>query len=145
MTTQTHSIPGVKRIIGESTTETWSVEKARQYFNSGKSKAHNPGKKKPSKKGITEMMLLLKIEGIAFVTEYRFHPVRKFRFDIAIPDKKIGIEYEGLNCRKSGHTTKSGYTKDTIKYNLAVAEGWRVLRYTFKTYGKLIEELKRIL
>ncbi len=32
--------------------------------------------------------------------EYRFHPDRKWRFDFALPDKMIGIEYEGLNSEK---------------------------------------------
>src|SRR3954464_10168436 len=40
--------------------------------------------------------------------EHRFHPERRWRFDWALPDKMIGIEYEGLNSEKSGHTTISG-------------------------------------
>jgi len=27
--------------------------------------------------------------------EYRFHPVRRFRFDAAWVDKKVALEYEG--------------------------------------------------
>src|SRR4051812_11455124 len=38
--------------------------------------------------------------------EYRFDKNgRRFKFDFAIPALKIGIEYEGLNSEKSGHTT----------------------------------------
>lgn len=69
-----------------------------------------------------------------FEKEYKFHPVRKFRFDWAIPELKIAIEYEGLNSRKSRHTTKKGYTMDCEKYNLAVQLGWHVLRYTALNY-----------
>lgn len=64
--------------------------------------------------------------------EYRFHPVRLFRFDFALPHLKIAIEVEGgvFGRAKSRHTTGSGYTRDCVKYNLAAAEGWRVLRFT---------------
>lgn len=83
-------------------------------------------------------------ENIEVVREYRFHPERKWRFDFAIPDHKIGIEYEGLNSEKSGHTTLVGYTGDTEKYNAAQALGWRVIRFTAKNYRKVLNELKKI-
>jgi len=81
--------------------------------------------------------------GILVVKEHRFHPVRKWRFDFALPDKKIGIEYEGLNSEKSGHTTLTGYTEDTEKYNQAQALGWKVIRFTVKNYKKVISELEK--
>jgi hypothetical protein len=37
--------------------------------------------------------------------EYYFAKPRKFRFDWAIPDKMVAIEYEGLFSKKSRHTT----------------------------------------
>ena len=123
-------------------TETWTIEQARTHFAT---KPHRPKKKKPSNKSVGEMKLLLKIEGIEVVEEYKFSDTRKFRFDFAIPDKKIGIEYEGIFSGKSRHTTITGYSRDTEKYNLAVAEGWMVLRYTAMTYGKVIEDLKKLL
>ncbi len=85
-------------------------------------------------KGLKYIKKQLHYSGINYVTEYQFHDVRKFRFDIAIPDKMIAIEYEGLNSEKSGHTTVTGYTKDTDKYNLATSLGWRILRYTALNY-----------
>lgn len=112
-----------------------------------KSKPHVPSKKKQSNKGITQMALLLKIEGIEVVKEYKFHPERKWRFDFAIPDKKIAIEYEGgvFGGGKSRHTTGKGYAGDAEKYNEAAKLGWKVLRYTSKGYSKLIEDLKPLL
>lgn len=59
---------------------------------------------------------------------------RMFRFDFAIVDKMIAIEYEGINGGKSRHTTLTGYTKDTEKYNLAQQLGWKVYRYTALNY-----------
>jgi very-short-patch-repair endonuclease len=61
--------------------------------------------------------------------EYRFHPVRKWRFDFAYPDRKIAIEVEGgTYTRKSRHTSPVGYRNDIIKYNSATALGWKVYR-----------------
>lgn len=77
------------------------------------------------------------------VREYQFDKERKFRFDFAVPGLKIGIEYEGLMSEISGHTTLTGYTKDTEKYNLATASGWRVIRFTIKNYKSVITELSK--
>lgn len=74
-------------------------------------------------------------------TEYKFSDDRKFRFDWAFPAVKIAIEYEGLNSYKSGHTTMSGFTSNTDKYNLAQAQGWIVLRFTLLNYKSLPKQL----
>jgi very-short-patch-repair endonuclease len=82
--------------------------------------------------------------GILVVKEKSdWHPVRKWRFDFAVPDKKIAIEYEGLMSEKSGHTTLKGYTKDTEKYNAAQALGWTVIRFTVKNYKTVLKELEK--
>jgi hypothetical protein len=96
-------------------------------------------------KQISEMCLILHAMGIDYVTEHRFHDLRKFRFDIAILDMKVGIEYEGLMSEKSRHTTIEGFTMDCIKYNLAVKEGWRVMRYTAKNYQSFGSDIQEIL
>lgn len=80
-----------------------------------------------------------------YVEELQFHPERKFRFDWAIPDLMIAIEYEGIISKKSGHTTISGYTKDCEKYNIAIMRGWKTLRYTAKNYKDLPTDLKFLL
>lgn len=75
--------------------------------------------------------------------EHRFHPARKWRFDFAIKELKIGIEYEGINSQKSRHTTITGYSGDADKYNAAQALGWKVLRFTtinFKDVIKILNE-----
>lgn len=76
-----------------------------------------------------------------YVEELVFDDVRKFRFDWAITSLKIAIEYEGIFSNKSRHTTISGYTEDCEKYNLAIANGWRVLRYTAINYTNLQKDL----
>ena len=79
--------------------------------------------------------------------EYQFHPTRKWRFDRAYPDVKLGIEVEGGMWTKSRHRTGEGYTKDCEKYNQAVLLGWRVLRFTRSMLedGSAIETIKEAL
>ena len=67
---------------------------------------------------------------------------RQFRFDWAIPDFQLAIEYEGLFAATSRHTSVAGYSGDCTKYNLATLQGWRVLRYTALTYQNLDLDLK---
>lgn len=62
--------------------------------------------------------------------EYRFHPVRKWRFDFAWPDFKIAAECEGGTWSGGRHTRGSGFAKDCEKYNAAALEGWTVFRFT---------------
>ena len=75
---------------------------------------------------------------------------RKFRFDCANPKLKIAIEIEGgiwLGA-KGGHTNGLGYTQNMEKYNLAMIEGWRVLRYEPSTLKKspwkIIRDIRRL-
>lgn len=108
-------------------------------------KPHVPKKKPVSNKCITQMKLLLTIEGIEFETEVKFHPTRKWRFDIAIPDKKIALEFEGIVSDKSRHTTITGFSNDCEKYNEAAKMGWIVLRYTALTFSNAIKDVKELL
>lgn len=98
----------------------------------------------PQSKGLRYIKHHLQMVGIAFTTEHRFCPKRRFRFDVALPDKKLAIEYEGLFSAKSRHTTISGYVSDCEKYNLAQRLGWRVLRYTAKNYKAFPSDLAAI-
>jgi len=100
-------------------------------------------KEKPE--GLQAIERVLRSARIPFVNEHKFSESRKFRFDIAILDLKVGIEYEGLMSAKSRHTTMTGFTNDTSKYNLAQLEGWRVLRYTAINYKQFVEDLKLLL
>lgn len=61
--------------------------------------------------------------------EFRFHPVRKWRFDLAWPEHKVAVEMEGGVWTMGGHTRGKIYRKNCEKYNEATILGWRVLRY----------------
>lgn len=85
----------------------------------------------------------LKLE---IVKEHRFHPVRRFRFDYAIPSYKIAIEVEGGVWTNGRHTRGKGFLGDVEKYNQATVLGWRLIRCTPDTLTKsdtlsLISEL----
>lgn len=83
-------------------------------------------------------------KGLRFEKEYKFS-TRKYRADFAIPEHKILIEYDGLNSKKSGHTTLVGFTSDTEKINLAITLGWRVLRFTCLNYENVLTEIKKLI
>ena len=74
------------------------------------------------------LLIMQSADGI--VAEYKFHPKRKWRFDLAVPSKKIAFEYEGVFSRKSRHVTVTGYSRDCEKYNEAALLGWQVYRFT---------------
>lgn len=64
--------------------------------------------------------------------EYRFHPVRKWRFDFCWPDYLLALEVEGgVFCPTgSRHTSPVGFHNDCTKYNEAALLGYSVLRVT---------------
>ncbi len=81
--------------------------------------------------------------GIMVEREFFFAKPRRWKFDFAVPDNKIGIEYEGINSKKSRHTTLTGYTGDTDKYNAAQALGYKILRFTALNYRTVLKELEK--
>ena len=60
--------------------------------------------------------------------QYRFHPVRRWRFDYAWPDRFLAVEVDGGQWSPRGgrHNTD----RDREKLNEAAKMGWRVLRYS---------------
>lgn len=64
------------------------------------------------------------------VMEFRFHPVRRWRFDYCIPSHLIAIEVEGGVWTQGRHTRPKGFLGDVEKYNTATALGYRVFRVT---------------
>ena len=69
------------------------------------------------------------------VTEHKFHPVRRWRFDYAVPEIKLAVEYNGHGgFVKAGgvsrHGSIIGMTNDADKMNAAIGQGWRVLTFT---------------
>lgn len=83
-------------------------------------------------------------KGYKLEKEYRFSK-RRFRFDFAIPEFKLAVEYDGLMSEKSGHTTLKGFTSDTEKINMAISSGWKVLRFTVLNYKQVLQEVEKLI
>jgi very-short-patch-repair endonuclease len=72
-----------------------------------------------------------KMHGITSPTsEYRFHPIRRWRFDYAWEDRKIAVEIEGGIWTRGAHTRGVHFISDCEKYNTATKMGWQVYRFT---------------
>lgn len=66
--------------------------------------------------------------------QYRFHPERKWRFDLAWPQYMVAAEVEGGVFVRGRHVSPQGFIKDCEKYNAAAELGWSVFR--FPVHGK---------
>ena len=101
-----------------------------------------------------EFELLLKAHRIPFQREYRFHPVRRWRFDFVIlktaysdPEElKIAVEIEGGIFTNGRHNRSTGMIGDMQKYNSAVVNGWRILRYgTGQIHGQCVDDINDLI
>jgi very-short-patch-repair endonuclease len=64
------------------------------------------------------------LEGWDLTREFRFHPERRWAFDLAFPSQMLAVELDGQR-----HRTAGGHIADCEKLNEAVRLGWRVLRF----------------
>jgi very-short-patch-repair endonuclease len=62
--------------------------------------------------------------------ELRFHPERKWRFDLAVPSARIAIEIDGGVWTGGRHSRGAGQVADMEKANAAQLLGWRLFRFT---------------
>ena len=62
------------------------------------------------------------------IPEYRFHPIRRWRFDRAWVDHKVAVEIEGGAFSDGAHVRGAHFRSDIEKYAEALMLGWRVLR-----------------
>lgn len=97
------------------------------------------GKKpeKPARKGLRSKLeeslveQLLRIDLPDFVSDYRWHSTRQWKWDIAFIDQRIAIEVDGARQDGKGdHQTEQGMTNDCQKQCNGILWGWTVLRVT---------------
>jgi hypothetical protein len=60
--------------------------------------------------------------------EWRFHPTRKWRFDLAWPGHKVALEVDGGIWVAGRHSRGAGVKADWEKVNTAQLLGWRVFK-----------------
>lgn len=71
-------------------------------------------------------MLIAQLElvgALSPVPEYRFYEGRKWRLDLAYPDRRLAIEVDG-----AVHRIKGQFYRDLEKHQALFFEGWRLLR-----------------
>ena len=73
-------------------------------------------------------LLIKKHTGCDVAVEYRFHPTREWRFDFAVPARRVAIEVEGGAFTGGRHIRPDGYLRDMEKYNEAATTGWLLIR-----------------
>lgn len=69
------------------------------------------------------------------VTEHRFAPPRRWRFDLCWPASKLAVEVEGGVWTQGRHSRGKGMVADMEKYAEATILGWAVIRVS----GGMIE------
>lgn len=70
--------------------------------------------------------------GLSGEREFKFHPTRKWRLDVAFPAKLLGVEVEGfaMGGEAGRHQRIKGFTSDCEKYAELAIAGWRLIRCT---------------
>ena len=72
----------------------------------------------------------MRVSGVpAPVEEYRFHALRKWRFDFAWPELMLAVEIDGGEYIQGRHFTPKGVATDLEKMLAADRQGWTVLHY----------------
>lgn len=65
--------------------------------------------------------------------EYRFAAPRRWRFDVAWPDAKVAVEFQGQHgpAHRGYYRGTSGLQLDCEKFCAAAADGWRLFPVTY--------------
>ena len=108
--------------------------------------------KLPSRRNSTlesDLEWQLKALDIGYAREFKFDPVRRWRFDFRLADC-VCVECEGLTFygnHLGRHQSAKGYATDLEKYNEALVQGWKVLRITKEHIksGQAIDWIKALL
>jgi len=61
------------------------------------------------------------------VSEYVFHPTRRWRLDFAWPDVRLGLEIQGGLFVHGRHTRGAALRREHEKLNELAVAGWRVV------------------
>ena len=126
-------------------TETITAEQYREMTKKGKATGLSKARKASSSGAnfLANIKLAFMQKGYLAISEHAFHPTRRWRFDLAFPEYKIAVEYEGLFSEKSRHTTANGYTGDIEKYEAAQELGWFVFRVTALNKTGLVAKIEK--
>ncbi len=88
---------------------------------------------KAAKRVKFEVMFLTQLRAVKLPAperEWKFHPTRDWRFDMAWPALKIAVEIDGGIWSSGRHVRGYGYEEDCIKMAEAYLLGWTVYRFS---------------
>lgn len=77
--------------------------------------------------------------------EFRFHPIRRWRFDYAWPNVKVALEIHGATYKGGRHVTGKGFAADREKMNEAQLLGWIVIEAATDNIGQIRKWIERAL
>lgn len=158
-------LPSVKRQVAKPPLRLVSTVTPQERVFHGKHSGRLPGAKdlKPrrrlGRKAPSNPVgrLLWQIEALGLpipVREKRFHPTRKWRFDLAweagtprVPGEVgIAMEIDGVTPEGGRHQRIAGYNEDARKINEATLMGWLVFRVTpaMVKSGEAVRILERV-
>ena len=81
---------------------------------------------RPGERAEQALYASLSALGIAYISQYRWHPVRRWQSDAALPAHRLLVEIDGAVHRV--HRDK--WERDLEKSNAAQEAGWAILRFT---------------
>ncbi len=75
----------------------------------------------------SRLRIFLQLGGLTAVPQYEVRmPAGRFRLDLAFPELKVAVEYDGREV----HERADVFAQDRRRQNALVADGWVVLRFT---------------
>lgn len=77
--------------------------------------------------------------------EVRLNPERRWRYDFVWKKEKLIIELEGGVWQMAGHQHPLNFIANCEKYNWAVVNGYKLLRYTTANLNDSVKDIKNIL
>ena len=95
---------------------------------------------------LLRLLGLLLADGHDVRLEHRFHPTRKWRFDLALLDVQLALEIDGGGWVRGAHHRPAGRENDNAKDAAALTLGWRVLRASWDQVksGQAYETMRSI-
>lgn len=84
-------------------------------------------------------------DGFTIRLEFKFHPTRRWRFDVAILDRLLALEIDGGGYIQGRHHRKAGRDADNEKSREAQALGWMIVRVGWENVqsGEALDLLRR--
>ena len=119
-------------------TDHWTIEDYRRHIAAGGPKPPQPAKANlrcpvcERREALLTLVQCLLEAGHQLRIEHRFHPTRRWRFDLALPELWLAVEIDGGGWVHGRHHREEGRQADEEKRQAAESLGWRVLRVSWE-------------